>query len=379
MENSLYFNGFGLITALGDTVDGVIANACRGPGEPAAIDIEQSEGGTRMPYFSINAPGISSGPDRIEAMIDRVVQQALDEAGLTAAQRLETGLFVGSTSYDMYRCETALKAAPVAEPDIAGFIPSFNVLASYIQRRFALHGPAYTFNTACTSSANALMYAADSIRRGDIRHALVLGLEFFNEITALGFNSLELISQQGMRPFAATRDGLYLGEGCGAVVVSAEPQGAGFAFAGGASLGDTYSLTASNPDGLIIKAVIDKALAEAGIGASDIAIIKTHGTASLSNDEAEAAGLRAVFGDKPPPIVALKPLIGHTLGACGINELIIFVQALQRGTAISCPLTIADHYSLRQAHADDVPAHGHYLLNYFGFGGNNTALVIRNA
>ena len=73
-------------------------------------------------------------------------------------------------------------------------------LAEAIARRFGLRGPDYTINTACTSSANALIYADAMIREGLIDHALIVGLEIFNVITALGFQSLALLAPGGMRP-----------------------------------------------------------------------------------------------------------------------------------------------------------------------------------
>jgi 3-oxoacyl-[acyl-carrier-protein] synthase-1 len=386
MPANIYINGVGLVTAIGDNVNEVLATASEGVPEPGIIKIVQSEGETRMRYFSIKDPAIDAGAGRIDAIIDKVIQQAVVDSGITAAQLAGAGLFVGSTSFDMYRCEMAIKASAKTAAEIARHIPTFNALTHYIQSRFAINGPVYTFNTACTSSANALLYAAEFIRRGDISHALVLGLEFFNEVTALGFSSLELISQQGMRPFASNRDGLYLGEGCGAVVISAQPrplaqnQAADFVFKAGATIGDNFSLTASNPDGKTIQQVIERALVVAGLDKSAISLVKTHGTASLSNDEAEAAGLSRVFGTSVPPIIALKPFFGHTLGACGINEMIVFIALIKQRKLINSTAEIAADYPLRLATNEDVLRQGgHYLLNYFGFGGNNTALVIADA
>lgn len=379
MNNPLYFNGFGLITAIGDTVDETLAAASKGPSEPPLVTIEQAEGDITIPYFSIKNPPISAGVERIYTIIDKVIQQAVSEAGLSDLALQQAGLFVGSTSFDMFRCETALKVSGASDDEIEQQIPSFNRLTDYIQTRFDMNGPVYTFNTACTSSANALIYAAEFIRRGDIRHALVLGLEFYNEVTALGFSSLELISKHSMRPFDQHRDGLYLGEGCGATIISATPQLGNFSFITGANIGDNFSLTASNPDGIAIKKVIETALTQAGLDRNSIAVVKTHGTASLSNDEAESAGLKGAFGDAIPPIVALKPLLGHTLGACGINELIVFIASLKNRSVVSFPSVIAKDYPLRLARDQDIPAQGNYLLNYFGFGGNSTALVISNA
>ncbi|MBL4852062.1 MAG: hypothetical protein JKY90_07260 [Gammaproteobacteria bacterium] len=378
MSRKIYFKGAGLVTAAGSDVEKILSSIQQENYQPSTIKIKQSIGSVTLPYFIINSPGLCAGVDRLYQIIDHVIQQAREEARLTPEQWQRIGLFVGSTSFDMFKCEIGLKQSSCTNKDIAIHTPPFNRLTHYIQNKYSINGPVYTFNTACTASANALMYASEFIRRGDISHALVLGLEFYNEVTALGFSGLALISANGMRPFDKNRDGLYLGEGCGALIISAEPEDNGFAYVAGANLGDNHSITASNPEGGMIKTVIERALAQANIEKSDISVIKTHGTASLSNDEAEAAGLYKVFGGATPPIVALKPLIGHTLGACGINELILFYSALRKKSLITAPCNIADKFSLRLANTADIPDKGHYLLNYFGFGGNSTVLVISN-
>jgi 3-oxoacyl-[acyl-carrier-protein] synthase-1 len=95
------------------------------------------------------------------------------------------------------------------------------------------------------------------------------------------------------------------------------------------------------------------------------------------NDTGEAAGIRQVF-EAPPPICALKPFTGHTLGACGVNELALFSLALNagffpatRGFKTPDP-SLGLSPSLEALPASD----GHYLLNYFGFGGNNSSLIL---
>ncbi len=379
MPAKIYFKGAGLVSAIGGSVAETLASIEQEHYRPSTINIEQSTGQLTIPYFTIKQPGLSAGVNRLYEIIDRVIQQALKEAKLTEEQLQCSGLFVGSTSFDMFKCEMDLKQSSCTNHDIASHTPPFNRLTQYIQEKYTINGPVFTFNTACTSSANALMYAGEFIRRGDIRHALVLGLEFYNEVTALGFAGLSLISSNGMRPFDQHRDGLYLGEACSALLISAEPEDHGFAYIAGANVGDNYSITASNQEGGTIQTVIERALSQANIKKEDISIIKTHGTASLSNDEAEAAGLNKVFGETIPPIVALKPFMGHTLGACGLNELILFYSALRKKSLMTFPCNIADEFSLRLASNTDIPDKGYYLLNYFGFGGNSTALIMTNA
>src|SRR5690606_14559770 len=150
----------------------------------------------------------------------------------------------------------------------------------------------YTYSTACTSSANAVLYAHRMLEAGVIDHALVVGLEHFNQMTVLGFHGLGLISPAGaMMPFSRGRDGLILGEGCGLILLSRSENEASLQICGGAIATDNHSLTAANVDGSSLAAVITQALSDSSITAETIIAIKAHGTASLMNDEAEAAGL----------------------------------------------------------------------------------------
>jgi 3-oxoacyl-[acyl-carrier-protein] synthase-1 len=129
-----------------------------------------------------------------------------------------------------------------------------------------------------------------------------------------------------------------------------------------------------------VETVINRAITQAGIDSNQIDLVKAHGTASLHNDDAEADGLRRVF-PKVPPIVIIKPYIGHTLGACGINELILFYHSVigNKLSDLSRSQSISSDFELQLAQKEDYTGRGYFLLNYFGFGGNNTALIIGNA
>ncbi len=375
----IYFHGAGLETALGNGIEQNLAALKKEPIKPKKISFSHFDNPPSIPYFLIEQPGLDYGADRIYRIIDSVIKQALTESNFTQNQLDKLGLFIGSTSFDIYSAESFIKTSARTDIDILASIPPYPGLADYIAKTFTIGGPIYSFNTACTSSANALIYAAEFIRRGDIEHALVVGLEFFNEMTALGFWGLDLISKNGMKPFTDNRDGLYLGEGCGAIVLSAEANQHRFAYRGGANLGDNYSVTACNTDGSTIEAVINLALRQANVDSGDIQLVKAHGTASLSNDEAEAAGLHRVFS-KVPPVIVVKPFIGHTLGAGGINELIVFYQSIinQQLPVCSDDIEPNNDFKLSLFGGEYSYSSGFYLLNYFGFGGNNTALIISN-
>ena len=127
------------------------------------------------------------------------------------------------------------------------------------------------------------------------------------------------------------------------VVVGATPGPSGFHLKAGANLCDTHGVSAANPDGSTVAAVMQQALDAAGLAPADILAVKAHGTASLLNDEAEAAGMHRVF-PAIPPMLAMKPFIGHTFGACGLNELLLVCGAI--GTLVLGP--VADRVGLRR-------------------------------
>lgn len=374
--NAACFLGAGIATHLGTGIPAQLAALQRAPQPPQIVNCALEP----VPYKLLADFPLENIEQRLHTVIDNVIEQALTAAKIPDSERSNIALFVGSSSFDISMSEHIYqnehKSGSHSIP--FGHSPSFGNLCEAVRNRFGFYGPDFSFNTACTSSANALWYASRLIQTGKIRYALVLGVEVINHITALGFHGLGLLTRSVMKPFDAERDGLVLGEAASAILLGAgNPQD--FCLLGGANLCDTHSMSAANADGSSVAAVINAALAEAHLPHTAVTAIKAHGTASLLNDEAEAAGLLRVFADSPvPPICALKPFIGHTLGACGLTELILFWQAIANGFIPATPGIGADAAVLGISLNQQLQAtpSGAYLLNYFGFGGNNTALLI---
>jgi len=371
------FLGAGVATHLGTGIANNLAGL-HGPPRPAQVLERLLDDRTEtIRYKLLDGFPLETGRARLFDVINAVVTEALDESGLGASERRRMALCVGSSSFDISVSESLYREELAAG---ASALPlrssSFANLAESVRSRFGLRGEDYSFNTACTASANGLWYASRLIRSGAVDHALVLGVELINDLTALGFLGLGLLSRSEMRPFSAHRDGLVLGEACSALVIG-RGGAEDFHFAGGANRCDTHSMVAANTDGSTIAAVIQAALDDAGLDAAGVAAVKAHGTANAANDEAEAAGMRRVFDDLPP-VCALKPFIGHTLGACGLTELILFYRALVEGFLIATPSAHAasDTPSVALNATERSMTRGHFMLNSFGFGGNNTSLVI---
>jgi 3-oxoacyl-[acyl-carrier-protein] synthase-1 len=377
-----FFLGAGIHTCLGRGLSANIEAMFAPLPTPQTTHVRLGEALEPTPTLLLSGAPLEDIEQRLWRAIIGVIDEALDNAGLSETERRETVLLMGTSSVDIavseaiYRRE--LRDRLDAYPLMAN--SSIGELADRVRRHFGFKGADYTISTACTASANALVYADALVRAGAAKYALVVGAEHFNIITALGFQGLGLLAPDGMRPFDKARGGIVLGEGCSALVVGAKRDGARFHLRGSANLCDIFGMSTANPDGSTVSGVIKMALDSAGVAPEQITGIKTHGTASLLNDEAEAAGMRQVF-DTLPPLCALKPFIGHTFGACGLNELALFTGAAGRGYFPATPGVCAEPSDL-EITLPQTPqplAPGVFLLNYFGFGGNNTSLVVANA
>jgi len=384
---SVRISGLGLVTALGTGVSPNIAGCMQREPLRERYTLEMRGEAVEVPYRSCHAE------PRAEffAPVGLAVEQALSQAQIDTSERRTLPLFIGSSSYAIGESER-LYAEALAD-DAAGRgtggsaalpvpLPGFGQASLYLRDACELRGPDFLFNTACTASANALLAAADWIASGRCDQALVVGVELRNVTTLAGFAGMQLLAADVMRPFDARRDGLVLGEGCGAIVLRAGSHGdgdsdGGVFVAGGASSCDTFSISTSNPDGTRIAAVMRESLSQAGATAGDVIAIKAHGTASPLNDDAEAAGMYQVFSEVPP-FLGLKSHIGHTLGACGAIETALVAGALREG--LLPPSGGFEEFDERlgvRPLTDPLAAvSGHYMLNFFGFGGNNASLIL---
>lgn len=314
------------------------------------------------------------------ATLEAAVREALAAAQLDTPDLRTAALVVGTGGY-LFAAEAEYRrryAADRSPPTPALRPPGY--FAQRVAHDLGIDGPVLTLSTACSSSANALLVAADLIRRGEVTRALVLGIEGLSAVALTGFHALMLLDPQGCRPFDAQRRGMQLGEAAGAVLLEAEDSTTqdGDYLLGGANLCDIHHVTSATPDGSAMRAVMEMALADAGLRPEEVVVIKAHGTGSLDNDTAEAAAMRTLFADALPVFTGIKRYLGHTLGACGAVELAAFLGCLRAGfipptAGFRTPdpeLRITPLAGLRPA------TKGPVMLNTFGFGGNYASLVI---
>ncbi len=291
---------------------------------------------------------------------------------------------------DVYRKKGPMKINPFTALTVFPDAP-----ASFISIELGLHGPSFSLATACSSALDAVGYAFNAIRRNELDIILMGGAEvtvFPQAFSA--FCMLRAMSQRNddperaSRPFDKERDGFVLGEGAGMLVLEelehAKARGAHIyaEITGFGMTCDAYHMTAPEPSGRQAARAIQIALKDADVKPTDINYINAHGTSTPLNDKTETLVIKQVFGQHAyqVPVSATKSMIGHLIGAAGAVELIATTLAIEHQVI---PPTINYEIPDPECDLDYVPnvarkaTINFALKNSFGFGGKNSALVIK--
>ncbi len=255
--------------------------------------------------------------------------------------------------------------------------------------RFLGFSEATTLSTACSSAANAFIYAANLIRCGLAERVVAGGAESLSDYHLNGFNSLMILDREWCRPFDATRAGLNLGEGAAFLVLETEEsaleRGAKplAVLSGWGNACDAFHQTASSENGEGAFLAMSKALKVAGLEPSQIDYVNAHGTGTPNNDASESMALRRIFGDCIPPVSSTKPYTGHTTSASGSIEAVFCLLALQHGFLPpqlnwkeADPACITPFCHSERSEESCEESFRHILSNAFGFGGNDTSFIL---
>ncbi|MEN8146123.1 MAG: beta-ketoacyl synthase N-terminal-like domain-containing protein [Campylobacterota bacterium] len=333
-------------------------------------------------YYSIDEGERNSALSIPLHYLEEAVQRAIDKLGLSADALSRCGLFFGSASNDLSLSLPLGQNYDNSQVETVGCERIGNgFYTDHLTKHFGLHHFSLTYNTACTSSANAVIDAASMLEGGIIDYALVIGFEMFSPVSFEGFVSMQLLSPAKIAPFDRDRSGIILGEAISALFMSRDDVAPSpWVFLGSASNCETYSVTGANPDGSGIAEVVGAALDNADVTAEDINAVKAHGTASALNDTAEINGMKKLFKEAPD-FFSLKPYIGHTLGSCGSSELLLTMECVDAGFIPGTPnfVTVDEELAWEPLYEKKACKNGSFMLNYFGFGGNNTSIVIEKA
>jgi 3-oxoacyl-(acyl-carrier-protein) synthase len=395
--NRIVVTGMGMISAIGNTVEENRASLVKGKCGMSSLEIFSSKFSGILPVgeIKISTEALKEKLDAHESGITRTtllalhaIKESLADSQLTQAQisSFDTALIGASTvggmclTDEMYRdCQ---KDSPGSE-----FLSSYdyNSINLYLQKRYLINGSVNTINTACSSSANAIMYGARLIRTGRARRAIVGGVDSLAKFTINGFNALRILSTEICTPFDEDRKGLNLGEGAAFLVLEKEADADGkkiyASLSGYSNANDAFHASSLSDDGEGPYKAMKDALSSAKLDPAQIDFINTHGTATENNDKVESLAILRLFGPTPAAFASTKANTGHTLGAAGAIEALYCIlnlseQELYPGLNFKKPITgpgLVPVQSYTKAALSNI------MSNSFGFGGNCSTLIFSKA
>ena len=347
--------------------------------------------------------GLSANADpKRYAKVSRIAvlaaHEAWSDAGLTLAEP-GAGVIVGSGAggidvaeqqYREYFTDSGHAVTPYAIP-----VSIVGIVSSEISIALELHGVSHVLSTGCTSSTDAIGYAASLIRSGEMEIALTGGADACVTPGMLfGFSRMKAVSThyndtpaEASRPFDRGRDGFVLGEGAWMLVLEREDR----ARARGASVYatvdgygstcDAFHRVRMDPDGEQIVRAMRLAIERSGRRVDAIGYVNFHGTSTPLNDTVESRCVRRLLGPRADmvPGSSTKSMIGHPQGASGAAGIVTAALALSRGFL---PPTINQQRPDPDCDLDFIPNAGRparpeaALCNCLGFGSKNSAVVL---
>ncbi len=339
----------------------------------ASLDPRLDAYATRNTRIALAA--LNQEDDGVRAAVARAVARH-------GAQRV--GVIVGTSTSGIYETENAYgrRATHGHLPTDFSFINRhmWSATARFLQAELGLEGPCYAISTACSSSSKTLASAQRLIAAGLCDAVLTGGVDSLCRMTLYGFKSLDIMSERPCTPLDQDRCGISLGEGAGLLLLERphEDHASCVHLLGCGESSDAYHMTAPHPEGRGASAAMYSALAQAGLAPAAIDYVNLHATGTVLNDQAEMAAMARVFAE-PVPCSGTKGLTGHTLGAAGAVESVVTWLSLTQGFVPgTCSLKQVDPSFRSNVVGDslpDVPVRV-AMNNNFGFGGNNTSLIL---
>ncbi|WP_410625873.1 beta-ketoacyl-[acyl-carrier-protein] synthase family protein [Amycolatopsis sp. cmx-8-4] len=398
--------GLGVESCVGSALDGFWSAVRSGRSGHRALprDVAEASGCAVGGVVDFEAPDVVSESElrrmsRFQQMHLAVVHKALLDAGVMdcAEHALVCGTSLGGFS-EMPALFSVRDGVWRSTDRLAPLKILSHTPATVAAQVLGLGGRCLTIGTACAASTDAIALACDHIALGRADQVVASGVECWISPLALrSFSRLGAVSKRSgeeaaiaSRPFDVDRDGLVPAEGAAALhlesLTSAVSRGARIygLIVGTGSTCDAHHPTRPLPDGQRAAQAMRIALSDAGIEPSAVDHVDTHGTSTKDNDPVEALAIRAALGAQADRITlsAGKSVLGHTLGACGALETAAALLALRNGFAPpianllrsdpGCGMELAGRHGV----AKDIRV---LLKINLGFGGHNSALVLRPA
>ena len=331
--------------------------------------------------------GISGekGVTRTDILATLAFQEACNNAALSSAEisAYDTAFLSASTVGGMSMTDELYRDGNnMGKPSdyLSSYICGAHTLK--LIQRYKMKGVSTTFNTACSSSANSIMFGAKLINSGRVKRAIVGGAEGLAKFTVNGFNALRILSPKPCTPFDIDRSGLTLGEGAAYLILESEELASGKNILGEVTgfgnTNDAFHPSSISDNAFGIVASISQALDSAGLEPGQIDYINAHGTGTENNDYSELYGITQTFHEIPP-FQSTKSYTGHTLGAAGSIEAVFSLLSMKYGElykSLNFTNPIKEfNQSPHPAYTDNCNVKN-ILSNSFGFGGNCSSIIL---
>ncbi|MGC4038896.1 MAG: beta-ketoacyl-[acyl-carrier-protein] synthase family protein [Chitinophagaceae bacterium] len=390
--SKIFVTGMGIITAIGDNVKSNREALIQGKSGIGDLTLFPTKYAGVLPCGEIKITtdelkqklnAFESGVTRTNLLALHALKEAIEDAGLSNDELSTNGTALIGASTVGGMCLTDELYHDANKSDNGSeYLSSYDCgsVNIYLQSRYTIGGIINTINTACSSSANAVMYGARLIKNGLAKRAIVGGADSLAKFTINGFKALHILSDEKCRPFDKDRKGLNLGEAAAFLILEKEEDSKGkkvyAEVTGYGNSNDAFHPSSISDEGDGPYLSMMHALNIAGLKENEISFINAHGTATENNDETESRAMLRLF-KTPPPFASTKGFTGHTLGAAGAVEAVYSIlnlhhqelyPSLQFANAIEST-NLIPHLTY-----SSTPLR-HVMSNSFGFGGNCSSLI----
>lgn len=388
----IFVTGIGIISAIGNSVEENRLALQEGKCGISTVELFETRYSALLPFGEIKLSNDllkqelhvdAINVTRTSLLAQHAFKQAIHDSNLSIEDitAVDTAFINGTTVGGMCLTDELYQDAN-SKSNGSPYVTSYDLasVTLYIQEQYNMQGICNTINTACSSSANAIMYGARLIKQGKARRAIVGGVDSLAKFTINGFNALHILSSEKCKPFDKNRSGLNLGEAAAFLVLEAEEdcatKKAYAVLSGYANANDAYHASALSDTGDGPYEAMKNALTIADLQPADISYINAHGTGTENNDLAESAAMKRIF-DIQPPFVSTKANTGHTLGAAAAVEAVYSILSLQHQEIypeihFQTPIEETGLIPLQTFQQASVK---HVMSNSFGFAGNCSSLI----
>lgn len=366
----VYISNFAAITAIGSTMEEMWPKLC--DGESAVSEIKRFSTERLEFHKGATIPWLdeSTTNNRIAELTEKITDQ------------------VGQISDNTYVIWAGIKGdVEYIENQSKGVKNTSLFLGShyreYVCKKLGIKNSGMEVNAACASSTVALALGAEMISSGTQSSVLVICADILSRFSFTGFSALRGLSATACRPFDKERDGLSLGDGAAAILLTNETYAKAHSLdlhaklSGWGISNDANHITGPAKDGRGLILAIRSALSQSRLKEDELEAFCPHGTGTVYNDAMELTALQSIFGDRRFPLFSVKGAIGHTLGAAGAIEAAISIKAMDErivpattGFSTHEERTIGRVSAVKQAFAGN-----NILTTNSGFGGCNAALI----